>query len=132
MLVALHSRTFEKQGSALCVCVITSRNLKVAETSTVTPQTVAHQAPLSMGFSRQECWSGLSFPSPGDRPDSGVKPRSPALQADSLPFELQGKQKANMYTNNMNTHTHVCACVCVCVCVCVCNHRNSTKGSMNQ
>ena len=48
------------------------------------PWTVACQAPLSMGFSRQECWSGLPFPSPGDLPDPGVKPRSPALQADSF------------------------------------------------
>ena len=46
--------------------------------------TVAHQAPLSMGFSRQEYWSGLPFPSPGDHPDPGIKLRSPALQADSL------------------------------------------------
>ena len=44
-----------------------------------TPWTVAHQAPLSMGFSRQEHWSGLPFPSPGDLPDPGIKPRSPAL-----------------------------------------------------
>ena len=44
-----------------------------------------------MGFSRQEYWSGLPFPSPGDLPDPGVKPRSPALQADSLPIELRGK-----------------------------------------
>ena len=44
--------------------------------------------PGSMGFSRQEYWSGLPFPSPGDIPDSGIKPRSPALQADSLPTEL--------------------------------------------
>ena len=44
---------------------------------------VAHQAPLSMGFSRQEYWSGLPFPSPGDLPDSGIELRSPALQADS-------------------------------------------------
>ena len=51
----------------------------------VTPWTVAHQASLSMGFSRQEYWSGLSCPSPGDLPDPGIKPRSPALQADSLP-----------------------------------------------
>ena len=50
----------------------------------VTPWTVAHQAPLSMGFSRQEYWSGLLFPSPGDLPDPGVEPRSPALQADTL------------------------------------------------
>ena len=53
----------------------------------VTPCTVARQAPLSMGFSRQEYWSGLPFPSPGDFPDPGIKPRSPALQADALPSE---------------------------------------------
>ena len=57
----------------------------------VTPWTVAHQAPLSMGFSRQEQWSGLSFPSPGDLPDLGIKPRSPALQADALTSEPTGK-----------------------------------------
>ena len=49
------------------------------------------QAPLFMGFSRQEYWNGLSFPSPGDLPDLGIEPRSPALQVDSLPTELQGK-----------------------------------------
>ena len=57
----------------------------------VTPWTVAGQAPLSMGFSRQEYWSGLPFTSPGDLPDLGTEPRSPALQADSLPSELPGK-----------------------------------------
>ena len=46
----------------------------------VTPWTVAHQASLSMGFSRQEYWSGLPFPSPGDLPNPGIEPRSPALQ----------------------------------------------------
>ena len=50
----------------------------------VTPWTVARQAPLSMGFSRQEYWSGLPCPSPGDLPDPGIEPRSPALQADCL------------------------------------------------
>ena len=49
----------------------------------VTPWTVSHQAPPSMGFSRQEYWSGLPFPSPGDLPNSGIEPRSPALQADA-------------------------------------------------
>ena len=49
-----------------------------------TPWTVAHQAPLSMEFSRQEYWNELSFPSPGDLPDPGNEPRSPELQADSL------------------------------------------------
>ena len=57
----------------------------------VTPWTVAHQAPLSMGLCRQEFWSGLPFPSPGDLPDPGIKPGSPALQADSLMIELPGK-----------------------------------------
>ena len=47
----------------------------------------AHWSPLSMEFSRQEYWSGLPFPSPGDRLNSGIEPRSPALQADSLPSE---------------------------------------------
>ena len=55
-----------------------------------TPWTVAYQAPPSMKFSRQECWSGLPFPSPGDLPNSGIKPRSPALQADGLPSEPPG------------------------------------------
>ena len=57
-----------------------------------TPWTVADQAPPSMGFSRQEYWSnGLPFPSPGDLSDPGIEPRSPTLQADSLPSELPGK-----------------------------------------
>ena len=56
-----------------------------------TPWTVAHQAPPSMGFSRQEYWSGLPFPSPGDLPDPGIKPRSPTLQADALTSEPPGK-----------------------------------------
>ena len=51
--------------------------------SSVTPWTIGHQAPLSMEFSRQEYWSGLQFPSAGDLPHPGVKHRSPALQADS-------------------------------------------------
>ena len=57
----------------------------------MTPWTVTHHAPLSMGFSRQEYWSGLPFPSPGDLPNPGVEPRSPALQVDALPSELLGK-----------------------------------------
>ena len=53
----------------------------------MTPWTVAYQAPPSVGFSRQEYWSGLPFPSPGDLPDPGIEPGSPALQADALPSE---------------------------------------------
>jgi len=56
-----------------------------------TPWTVAYQGPLSMAFSRQEYWSGLPFPSPGDLPDTGIKPRSPSLQADALLSEPPGK-----------------------------------------
>ena len=56
-----------------------------------TPRTVAHQALLSMGFSRQEYWTGLPFPSPGDLPDPAIKLRSPALQADALTSEPPGK-----------------------------------------
>ena len=57
------------------------------------PGTAARQAPLSTGFSRQEYWSQSPFPSPRDLPDPGIKPRSPALQVDSLPFEPPGKYK---------------------------------------
>ena len=57
----------------------------------VAPWTVAYQASPSMEFSRQEYWSGLSFPSPGDFPELGVELRSPAMQADTSPSEPPGK-----------------------------------------
>ena len=69
----------------VCVCYVLCRVWLFA-----TVQTVAHQAPLSMEFSRQEYWSGLPFPSPEDFPNPGIEPWSPALQADSFRFELQG------------------------------------------
>ena len=56
-----------------------------------TPWTVAYQASPSMGFSRQEFWSGLPFPSPGDLPNPGIEPGSPALEADALTSESPGK-----------------------------------------
>ena len=55
------------------------------------PQTVAHKAPLSMEFSRQEDWNGLPFPTPGDLPNPGIESASPALQADVLTSEPPGK-----------------------------------------
>ena len=66
----------------------------------VTPWTVTHQASLSMGFSRQESWSGLPFLSPGDLPDPGIEPGSPVLQADTLTSEPPGKppQMRNLCT----------------------------------
>ena len=57
----------------------------------VSPWTIAHRAPPSMEFSRQEYWSGLPFPSPGGLPDPGIEPRSPSLQANTLPSEPPGK-----------------------------------------
>ena len=61
-----------------------------------TPWCVAHQAPLSVRFPRQEYWSGLPFPPPGDLPESGLKSRSPALQAGSLPSEPPGGNAQKM------------------------------------
>ena len=60
-----------------------------------TPWTVAYQAPLFTGFSRQGYWSGLPFPSPEDLPDPGIEPGSPTLQADALPSEPPGNKIAN-------------------------------------
>ena len=60
-----------------------------------TPWTVAYQA-LSMGFSRQEYWSGLPFPSPGDLPNPRIKPVSPALQTDALPSEPPGNPRERL------------------------------------
>ena len=71
-----------------------------------TPWTVAHQAPLPMGFPRQEYWSGLPFPFPGDLPDPGIEPRSPVLQADSLGSEPPGKPKYKKRKGKTHTHTH--------------------------
>ena len=70
----------------------------------VTPWTVACQVPLSMEFSKQESWSGLPFPSPGDLPDPGIKPRTPAMQADSLPTELPGDSQIYMFTRAILVH----------------------------
>ena len=68
----------------------------------MTSWTVAYQAPPSMGFSSQEYWSGLPFPSPGDLPDPGIEPGSPALQADALPSEPPGKLYNTQNTFKMN------------------------------
>ena len=61
----------------------------------VTQWAVVHQAPLSTGFPRQEYWSGLPFPSPGDLPNPGIEPGCPTSQADSLPTEPPGKPYPN-------------------------------------
>ena len=73
-------------SSVGCTCVLNLCHVQLL----ATPWTVAPQAPLSMGFCRQESWSGLPFPSPGDLPDPGIEPVSLVLQAGSLPLSLQG------------------------------------------
>ena len=87
------------------VCESLSR-VRLFETS----WTVARQAPLSMEFSRAEYWNGLPFPSPGDLPDPGIKPRSPALQADYLPSEPPGKPqlKGNIPLFPLNLGVFTC------------------------
>ena len=67
------------------------------------PWTIACQPPLSMEFSRQEYWSGLPFPSPGDLPDPGIESGSPALQEDSL---LPASPEKPLYIYIIHTHTH--------------------------
>ena len=75
-----------KLSGILCVCMLSGFSRLFA-----TLWTVACQAPLSMGCPRQAYWSGLPFPSPGDLPRPGIKPESPALQANSLLTEPPGK-----------------------------------------
>ena len=89
----LHLSHFEEtegkviaESGCLYCCLIAKPPLLFSD-SFSTPWT-AQQSPLSMEFSRQEYWSGLPFPSPVDLPDPGIKPRSPAFQAESLPTEL--------------------------------------------
>ena len=77
------------------LCAVLSHSVM---SDSATPWTVALQAPLSMGFSRQEYWSGLPCPPPGDLPNPGIQPRFPALQADSLPSVPPGKPK-RLYAN---------------------------------
>ena len=68
-----------------------------------TPWTVAYQAPPSMGFSRQGCWSGLPFPSPGNLSDPGIEPGSPALQANALPSDSPGNIFLKLLMKTANT-----------------------------
>ena len=74
------------------------------------PRTVACQVPLSMEFSREEYWSGLSFPSPGDLLNPGIEPGSPALQADSLLSEPPNQLYFNEKKNELITHKELYFC----------------------
>ena len=88
--IQLQKETSKKTINVLCVCVCVCQLLSYARLF-ATPQTIAHQAPLSMEFSRQEYLNGQPFHYPGDLPNPGVEPESPALQADSLLSEHQGR-----------------------------------------
>ena len=112
----------------MCVCVCVCVWSVTQFCLFVTDWTVARQAPLSIAFSRQEHWSGLLCPSPGDLPNPGIKPRLPVLHADSLPPEIPGKPHMcpciRVYLCvyiYMYVYTYICMCVCVCVCVCICS-----------
>ena len=87
-----------KRQLKLSKLIMLSLKVKVKSFSHVrlfaTPWMVTYQAPQSMGFSKQEYWSGLPFPSPGDLSNPGIEPRSPALQTDALPSEPLGKPHA--------------------------------------
>ena len=77
----------------------------VVSNCSATQWTLTQQAPLSVGFPRQEHWSGLPSPSPGGLPDAGIETASPASQAGSLPLSLQGSPDAN--------ELHSCLCICL-------------------
>ena len=80
--------TFISVCACVCVCVCVCDLVAKSCLTLVTPWTATCQAPLFMGFSRQEYWSGLPFPSPEDLPIPGMEPGSSVLQADTLPTEL--------------------------------------------
>ena len=83
LYVAVEIKSDKSKRLGACFCLVPKLCCTLCN-----PMNLARQAPLSMGFSRQEYWSGLPFPSPGDLPEPGIKPGSPALQADSLLTEL--------------------------------------------
>ena len=90
----------------MCVCEREreGESHSVVFNSSATSWTVACQAPLSTGFSRQEYWYGLPFPSPGDLPNPGIEPKCPTLQADSLPSEPPEKPNQRPTFHLSGTH----------------------------
>ena len=95
--------------SCMCVCVcvcVLSRFSRVQLFAT--PWTVARQASLSMGFSRQENRSGLPCPPPGDLPDPDIKPASPSLQVDSLPLSHWGSPGSSSVICSTYSSVHIC------------------------
>jgi len=102
----------------VCVCVyvcVSERAHSVVSNTFVTPWMIARQFPLSMGFPRQKYWSGLPFPTPGDRPNPGIKPTSPVWQADSITTEPP--RMVTPYTLNSRkiNKSYNCGFLCVCL-----------------
>ena len=90
--MTLRWRERERERESVCVCVCThAREHSVLYKSFEAPWTEACQAPLSMGFHRQKYWSGLPFPCPGDLPEPGIEPKSPALAGGFFATEPPGK-----------------------------------------
>ena len=96
-----NSRLSMKQDCIQSESEVTQSRLTLCD-----PWTVVGQAPLSMGFSRQEYWSGLPFPSPRNLPDPGIEPESPELHADSVPSEPPGKHRQQCIYANVTLSTH--------------------------
>ena len=92
----------QKDRGCVCCSVAKVKAKSLSRVRLCDPMDVAYQAPWSMGFSRQEYWSGLPFPSPGDLPNPGTKPGSPALQTDALLSEPLGKSHVQFFWDPMD------------------------------
>ena len=102
-LAGLFVHQYQPHCSVFKMCVCVSRSIM---SNSLWPHGfTAYQAPLSMGFSRQEYWSGLPCPPPGGLSDPGIKPKSPALRVDSLPSEPQGSPMTVFYNWWHHVHT---------------------------
>ena len=95
----------ESINTTKCESIICFSHIRLC----ATPWTVACQAPLSMGFPRQEYWSGVPFPSPGDLPNPGIEPTSSALQADSLQSEPPGSYEVWMWLISLVWSEQACS-----------------------
>ena len=122
-----------KDECAMCMLPVCAESLSHVWLF-ATPWTVAQQAPLSMGFSRQEYWSGLPCPPPGGLPNQGIQPRSPLLQLDSLPSEPPGNPMNTRVGSLSLLQRVVCVCVhtytAVCFSICSYLHSNSFQSNL--
>ena len=111
----------------MCVCVCVCELLSCVWLF-ATPWTVAHQAPLSMGFSRQEYWRGLPVPPPGALPHPGIEPKPPTLQAASLPSEPPGKPYIEYISSSLCYTGGPCYLAILYAIVCICPSQTPTPS----